>query len=88
MTFAHSAFRRFLQENASSSSQHLGEIYGTIASIYGLNGHEEVTADLLKDESLRVSRVQGPRAERKTLLAFDKIENFCRALSNKTSKVV
>ena len=88
MTFAHSAFRRFLQENASSSNRHLGEIYRTITSIYGLNGQEEATADLLKDESLRVSRVQGPRAERKTLLALDKIENFCRASLNKTSNVV
>ena len=74
---------RFIQVWGREENAILEGLYRTLCSLFDLPapapGHDTVvTADFLKNESLEISWILGPRAVQKIQLAFDKIENFCQ----------
>ena len=74
---------RFIQARGREENALLEGLYRTLCSLFDLpapaGGHDTViTADFLKNESLGISQILGPRALQKIQLNFEKIEAFCQ----------
>ena len=74
---------RFIHVRGREESTLLERLFRTLCTLFDLpapaGGQDAViTADFLKNESLGISQILGPRALQKIQLNFDKIEAFCQ----------
>ena len=74
---------RFIHVRGREESTLLERLFRTLCTLFDLpapaGGQDAViTADFLKNESLGISQILGPRALQKIQLNFEKIEAFCQ----------